>query len=383
MYIKPGIDSLCENPPFPKTWRLAMVTNNAALTAKGVSSRLAIMEAGFHLVKLFSPEHGINTAGADGVAQPHARDAITHLPVTSLYAQNLAPTPQDLAGIDAVLFDIPDVGCRFYTYLWTMTYVMEACAAQQIAMWVLDRPNPTGGLLEQAEGPWLDEEKCSSFIGRWNMPIRHACTLGELAIYFQQTRIPKLQLGVIPCSGWTRASLLLHPSWFTPTSPAITQVQTALIYAGTAFWEGVNLHDGRGTPYPFRLFGAPWLSKEWIAAMCKDSHRGFQMTDHSFVPITGKYAGQQCNGAMLQVTDEKIYRPVASGIALLQAIARQYPQQFTRAEYPTLANPSGSRHLDLLTGQPNSFENLLGMDAQATACGSEWKKIMLPYLLYQ
>src|SRR5690606_8412023 len=146
--------------------------------------RKALQDAGFQLVKLFSPEHGLLAVGADGVAQADFVDPLTGLPVVSLYGSKMAPEPQDLESLDAVLFDIPDVGCRFYTYLWTLSYVMEGCARARIPLFVLDRPNPLGGDLSQAEGPMLDEAHCSSFIGRWSIPIRHSCTLGELALYF-------------------------------------------------------------------------------------------------------------------------------------------------------------------------------------------------------
>ena len=183
LYMLPqyGIDVFLQQAPAYKNKRIGLITNNAATTNQGIMSRVALLQHGFNLVKLFSPEHGIGTNGADGVAQQNNNDSITGLPVISLYGDQLAPHANDLDDLDLIVFDIPDVGCRFYTYLWTMTYVMEACAANQKPLLILDRPNPIGNDLEHAEGPFLDEATCTSFIGRWSIPVKHCCTLGELA----------------------------------------------------------------------------------------------------------------------------------------------------------------------------------------------------------
>jgi uncharacterized protein YbbC (DUF1343 family) len=172
-FIQYGIDVLLHKQNAFKKQRTALVTNNAATTISGEQSRAVLLKHQFRLIKLFAPEHGITVTGADGVAQQGGTDALTNLPVISLYNNKLAPTEEELNDVDAVLFDIPDVGCRFYTYLWTMTYVIEACAQYNKPFIVLDRPNLIGALLEKAEGPFLDEATCSSFIGRWNIPLKH------------------------------------------------------------------------------------------------------------------------------------------------------------------------------------------------------------------
>ena len=172
------------------------------MDATGTLSRVALLNHHFNLIRLFSPEHGITVKGDDGVPQQGGDDVFTGLPVISLYSEKLAPNEDDLKDVDLVLFDIPDVGCRFYTYLWTMTYVMEACARTGKRFVVLDRPNPIGALLENAEGPMLDEVHCGSFIGRWNIPLKHCCTLGELALYFAATRMPALQIDVVKVKGY-------------------------------------------------------------------------------------------------------------------------------------------------------------------------------------
>ena len=179
-----GIDHFLQHPGVNKGRRIALVTNNAAYTSDGVSSRIALLKNGFTLVKIFSPEHGLTASGPDGAFQKNNIDELTNLPVISLYGDRLAPAEEDLNDIDIVLFDIPDVGCRFYTYLWTMTHVMESCAAFNKQFIVADRPNPIGGNMLQAEGPMLDEKNCSSFIGRWSIPCKAQLYIGGIGKLF-------------------------------------------------------------------------------------------------------------------------------------------------------------------------------------------------------
>lgn len=256
--IQFGIDQLLAAPGEWKNGRLGLVTNNAATTSGGEASRTALLRNGFNLTRLFSPEHGLSTKGADGVAQPGEVDPLTDLQVVSLYGDHFRPSMEELADLDLVLFDIPDAGCRFYTYLWTLTHVMEACAAAGKKLIVLDRPNPLSGDLFKAEGPMLDEKNCASFIGRWNIPVRHSCTLGELALYFNATRVSGLDLEIIKVQHWNRQQTVDQSGWFfVPTSPAIRDTATIALYPATCFLEGVNVNEGRGTPDDFNLCGAP------------------------------------------------------------------------------------------------------------------------------
>src|SRR4249919_441388 len=230
--VIPAIDIFLQNPEVSKNSGFAIVTNNAAFTSDRILSRLALKEKGFNLVRIFSPEHGISVKGADGSYQKDTIDIKTALPIISLYGDRLIPTEEDLKDIDIVLFDIPDVGCRFYTYLWTMTYVMEACAKYNKQLIILDRPNPIGGNLEMAEGPMLDEKTCASFIGRWSIPIRHSCTVGELANYFSNKKVKGLDLKIITAKNWQRNQIAGAGFDFYPTSPAIKNISTALVYPG-------------------------------------------------------------------------------------------------------------------------------------------------------
>lgn len=379
-----GIDGFLSDPKQDKNSRLAIVTNNAAFTSDRILSRLALVKNGFKLIKIFSPEHGISVKGADGVFQKHSIDIKTDLPVISLYGDRLMPTEEDLTDIDIILFDIPDVGSRFYTYLWTMTYVMEACAKYNKPIIILDRPNPISGDLDMAEGPMLDEENCSSFIGRWSMPIRHSCTLGELAKYFSDKKVNGLDLKIIPVKNWNRNQIAGTPGFeFYPTSPAIQNISTALVYPGMGLLEGINVNEGRGTDKPFLKFGGPWVNAEELHEKLLDKLIfGIKTKPCSFVPEDSLYRGEACNGLELIITDEKTIQPVSFGIKLMSSLFDLYPQHITERAYVTNANPTGSGHLDKLLGIKNAFDLLKSGKGPETDISSRWYSEITSYLLY-
>jgi len=393
-----GIDILLSNPPKWKNDRIGLVTNHAACTADFKPVRQALLEAGFSITRLFSPEHGLDTIGVDGAEMHDAMDPLTGLPVTSLYGSKLAPGQQDLAEVDTLLFDIPDIGCRFYTYLWTMTHVMEACALYSKHLVIADRPNPLSGRLDLAEGPGLNEQYNSSFIGRWNIPLRHSCTLGELATYFKSTGSSQLlrenanafQLDIIPCANWQRTTFYPQAHYsFVPTSPAIPCFESALLYPGLGLLEATNISEGRGTATPFRVAGAPWIDGPAIARLVNELHpNGVVARPVSFKPLEGKYAGQQCHGIMLHVADPAVFRPVELGWLLIRLIKKHHPDYFTWAPYPTYVNHSGARHLDLLTGLKDaetlvagSGEDSLENIRHYTDPGN-WRHRIAPWLIY-
>jgi len=381
--IEQGIDVLLRKNTY-RGVRLGMATNEAALTQSGCASRKALLDAGFAITKLFSPEHGLNVTYADGAMVEDQTDLLTGLPVISLYGEWLKPDPDTLQNLDAVLFDIPDVGARFYTYLWTMTYLMEACAEAGIPFIVLDRPNPAGGAIWQSEGPMLDEIHCSSFIGRWSIPIRHGCTLGELARYFKATRLQNLPLEIIPCEGWERSRSFFetgHP--FTPTSPAIRDAETALLYAGTGLLEGINVSEGRGTEFAFKQAGAPWINAvKWKQAMDSAGIKGVIMETVAFTPKWGLFAGEICNGLRLTVNEPGSFRPVAFGICLIQQLMHLYPDKVKPRLYPTVANPSGENHPDRLLGMKDAFIKLKTGKKINTDLNEEWSREIDAFLLY-
>lgn len=351
-----GIDQLLLSTPSWKKSRIGLVTNAAAVNIQGIPTRKLLLEEGYHLVQLFSPEHGLSAKGADGVAVKDGIDELTQLNITSLYGEKIAPTTDDLAEIDLILFDIPDSGVRFYTYLWTLTYVMEACAAAGKKMIILDRPNPISGNLELAEGPLLDEA-CASFIGRWSIPVRHSCTLGELALYFNTTQHIHADLEVIPCANWNRLSF--QPDWgtpFVPTSPAIQAFESMMLYPGLCLLEATNLNEGRGTDFAFQVLGAPWLKYSSLAAQL-NSLMGEEIEAEAiqYIPANAKYAGQSCNGIRFSVKDFTSFKPVFWGMLLVRLIKDAHPEDFNWDIYATNVNPSGENHLDKITGIAGSL----------------------------
>ena len=198
-----GIDILLTQAAQYQNLRIALVCNLASVTSKGIHSRIALKEAGFNLIRLFAPEHGFDTKGDDGAFIHHQIDEQTQIPIVSLYSEKLIPSDEDLADIDLVIVDLPDIGARFYTYLWTMTYVMESCEKTKKPVLILDRPNPMAYDLALAEGPFL-QKGCSSFIGRFPIPITHNCTFAELAQFFKSNHYPNLSLKTIKMNNWSR-----------------------------------------------------------------------------------------------------------------------------------------------------------------------------------
>lgn len=378
--IIPGIDNFLQQADLYKTLRLGLVTNNAAFTSDRVLSRLALVKNGFNLIKIFSPEHGISVKGEDGAYQKDGVDIKTGLPIISLYGDRLMPAEEDLNDIDSVLFDIPDVGCRFYTYLWTMTYVMEACTKYKKQLIILDRPNPIGGDINVVEGPMLDEKNCSSFIGRWSIPIRHSCTLGELANYFSNRKVEDLDLKVIPLTNWNRNQIAND---FYPTSPAIQNISTALVYPGMGLLEGLNINEGRGTDKPFMLFGAPWMNSEELKKeLAQKILTGIHINSCSYTPTDSLYKNENCNGFELTLIDKNIFRPVAFSIELISTLFKLYPLQIKERPYITNANPTGSGHLDKLLGIRNAFDLFTSGGKPKTDLSGRWFSEITPYLLY-
>ncbi|CAN5578353.1 DUF1343 domain-containing protein [soil metagenome] len=379
--VKFGVDQLIEQDALPKIKRMALVCNHASLTAHGIPTRLALLKHGFNLVKLFSPEHGLNAKGIDGTFQKDGKDELTGLPVISLYGDRLAPTGQDLFDVDYVLFDVPDIGCRFYTYLWTMTHVMEACTEFAKPLIILDRPNLIGGNLSLTEGPMLDEICCASFIGRWNIPLRHSCTLGELAKYFKAVKMPALQLEVIPAKNWDRIKNTGYI--FTPTSPAITGKTAALLYPGMGLLEGINVNEGRGTPSPFEICGAPWIDPYQLhETFSHAANAGVVCEPVSYIPDAGLYAGEICTGLKFTVVDDTVFRPVQTGISLVRCIDQCAGSDLAERLYCTLANPSGNSHLDKLLGVQHAFNLIKNGVAINTSVSQQWIELINNFLLY-
>lgn len=354
MSITFGADRLADDLSLlPAVRRVALATSDAARSARdsAIRTRVLLRNAGVPVVRLFAPEHGLHAAAPDGAPVADARDPLTGLPVVSLYGERFAPDPESLRDLDAVLFDLQDVGARPYTFAWTMTHLIDACAAVRIPVIVLDRPNPLGGALGSVEGPVLEPAHCS-FLGRHSLPLRHALTLGELARLWQRERRPAADVRVIACHGWTRD--LLWPatglSW-TPPSPGLPAWDAALLYPGLVLCEGTNLSVGRGTSHSFQAVGAPWLEPAAVIGRMEERVLpGLAFEATTFTPTTGPYAGSECHGVALFALDPGEVRPVSAALSLLADIASEHPRELRWTAYPTAANASGEGHFERLAG---------------------------------
>ena len=388
MDLQFGVDAIIEANPSWKTKRIGLLTNDAARTNKGLLSRQALLQNGFNIVLLFSPEHGITTKGADGASMHDGKDPVTGLPIISLYGEKFSPSSLDLQNIDILLFDIPDAGTRFYTYLWSMTYWIEAAASYNKQVIILDRPNPLGGNFSLAEGPML-HELASSFVGRFSIPVKHQCTLGELAIYFNANENWNAKLEVIKCKHWKRNQLFFD--WNLPwvnTSPALQNFEATLLYPGLCFFEATNVSVGRGSSLSFEWIGATWFNLPAMAMVWENMLREDIKIEPHNVPVVKGREIIETKGIAIKVIDPYQFNAVMTGLLLLKFVRDLHPQDFKWMPYPTNANPTGLNHLSLLLGIPNAenlFEQPLPIWLQHITKllkVDDWQKQMTPYILY-
>lgn len=321
---------------------------------------------------LFGPEHGLRGDAQDMIAVDTGRDQRTGLPVHSLYGTDeasLTPTPEMLDGLDAMVFDIQDVGARYYTYVWTMVYAMRACARAGIEMIVLDRPNPLGGV--QVEGGGI-EPACRSFVGPLSLPNRHGLTAGEIARFARDEEGLDLALTVVPMIGWQRGMYFDHTGlpWVMP-SPNMPTLDTALVYPGMCLIEGTELSEARGTTRPFELAGAPFIDGHALAeALHGDGLPGVIARPVVFTPMFQKCAQKACGGVQLHVTDREVFRPYLTGVAFVRAVAALWPEHFAwrRKAYEFVAEVPA---IDLLAGSPALRESVQA-GASLEALASTW-----------
>ena len=282
---------------------------------------------------LFGPEHGVWANAQDLVEVEDGRDPVSGLPVHSLYGRTRVPSEARLEGLDAVVVDLQDVGSRYYTYVYTMLYVLEACARYSRRVVVLDRPNPLGGL--GMEGNVLDPA-FRSFVGLHPLPARHGMTIGELARLFCAERGLSVALDIVPMRGWRREMHFEDTGlpWVNP-SPNMPTVDTAFVYPGGCLVEGTNLSEGRGTTRPFELVGAPWIDPWNLAReMEKAKLGGVRFRPAFFTPVSQKHAGRLCGGVQVHVTDRSRFPAYLTYLTLIQSARAQDPSQFAWRDPP-------------------------------------------------
>jgi uncharacterized protein YbbC (DUF1343 family)/CubicO group peptidase (beta-lactamase class C family) len=341
--------------------RVGLITNHTGVNINGVTTLSLLHESeNVDLVAIFSPEHGI--AGLlDTSDIGDGCDPTTGLPIFSLYGERRRPSPESLESIDVLVFDIQDIGARFYTYISTMGYAMEAAAERGIPFFVLDRPNPIGGV--QVAGPMRDDER-ESFTAYHTLPVQHGMTIGELARMFRDERelfsSIQLDLDVVPVRHWRREDLFDKTGllWINP-SPNMRSLTEALLYPGIGLLETTNLSVGRGTDTPFEIVGAPWIdARELAGALNACDLSGVRFVPRRFTPDASVYTDQLCEGINIMITDRETFESVPTGFEIAYQLRRLYPDDWSAERYDRLLTSSVT--LDALL-EGRTSEEMLGL----------------------
>ena len=380
--MKLGIDVFLEKTKDYADKRIGLLTNLTGVNKDLVPTiDLLYNHPDVQLTALFAPEHGIRGDAKEGEAVEAEVDEITQLPVYSLYGKNRKPSKEMLEDIDLIVIDLQDIGSRYYTYIYTMAYVMEACKENNKQVVILDRPNPISG--KNKEGNVV-EEKFRSFVGLLPIANRHGLTIGELALLFKYEYGYTCDLVVIEMEGWKRDMYFEESNlfWVSP-SPNTTNIDMCVLYSGTCLIEGTNLSEGRGTTRPFEVIGAPYISGYEVAKAFNHLNiPGVIARPTSFKPTYQKYNNEQCSGVQLHVTDRDSIKPLETVIKLLEIIARIYPDEF---EF--ISNEKGKYFFDLLAGNGSLKEQIINSETDeyfenAHKELDEFKQISKQYHLY-
>ena len=336
---------------------------------------------------LFGPEHGLRATAQDLIEIGDTTDCRTGLPIRSLYGPVRMPSKDMLAGLDAIVYDIQDVGSRYYTYIWTMAYAMEACARYGLEFIILDRPNPIGG--ELIEGNLIDRS-FTSFVGLYPIPNRHGMTSGEIACLVNNEFDIGCRLSIVSMKRWKRSQWFDETGlpWVMP-SPNMPTLNTAMVYPGACLIEGTNVSEGRGTTRPFEIVGAPWVDSEKLVAELQNHELpGVRFRSLAFEPTFHKYAGTTCIGVQQHVTERRRYKPLRVGYALLIAIRKLWPDSFAWREPPyeyELERPA----IDILAGN-SEVRRAIEQGAEVQRLEQSWeadlerfRNIRERYLLYE
>jgi len=381
-----GIDVLEAQDFAPlKGKRVGLITNQTGIDHQGRSTIDLLAHApGVKLVALFSPEHGIRGVVDERIAS--TKDEATGLPIYSLYGETDRPTDAMLAGVDALVFDIQDAGVRFYTYITTMGYAMEAAATHHLAFYVLDRPDPLGG--EIVEGPMLDRDR-TNFVGYFPMPVRMGMTLGEMAKMFNVEKKIGCVLHVIRLQNWHRRELFDQTGlpWVNP-SPNLRSSLAGILYPGLEILQAGGISVGRGTDKPFERLGAPWIhSEEFAAELNRRAIPGVQFEADQFTPDSGLYKGELCHSVRVLLTDRVALQPMRMGIEIASALAKlDYGTRDMIRGYP--GHFDASKMIELL-GNSETIRRLGAGDTPASINASwdrdiaAFHKTRDKYLLYQ
>jgi uncharacterized protein YbbC (DUF1343 family) len=365
--------------------RVGLVTHPAAVLPDLTLSLDALLGIEVRVTALFGLEHGFDGSAADGTAVADAHDPRTGLPVFSLYGAIREPTADMLTDVDVLVYDVQDVGVRFFTFISTLYHVLTAAGRQGRAVIVLDRPNPINGVT--IEGP-LVAPHLQSFVGIMSIPIRHGMTTGELARYFNTEGRLGADLSVVSMRGWQRSMWLDATGLpWVPPSPGMPQLATATVYPGMCLIEGTALSEGRGTALPFEVVGAPWLDSYTLTkALNRQALPGVRFRPTHFTPFASKHAGSPCEGVQVHVTDRQAFRAVETGLHVVAACRALAPDRF---EFLPSSWEGRPPHFDLLTGDAAIRKGLVAgvpvadMVSGWPAVAAAFDQARQPYLLYE
>lgn len=349
--------------------KCGLITNHTGVL-RDLTSTADMLKEQCNLSVLFAPEHGVRGDKQAGEDISSYIDQRTGLQVYSLFGENISDALKSASSLDAVIFDIQDIGARFYTYQYTMTDMMQFCARCGVKFFVLDRPDPLGGI--KAEGSVLDR-RFSSFVGRFPTPTRPALTIGEFALMMNESENIGCDLCVIPMEGWHRDMYYDDTDLvFIQPSPNMPTIDTAFSYIGTCIFEGTNLSEGRGTTKPFEIIGAPWLDS---AEVIQDvgQQEGVILRTCSFTPTFSDYKDVFCHGIQLHVTDRGKYSPFAVGMRVLNAIKKNHKEFELN---PFIANLVGS---DEIFSEDFNVEEFIKRESEKTA---EWQLYSKKWYMY-
>lgn len=348
-----GLDRIEEFGSVFRGKRIGLITNYSGVNSCWESNVYCFQRQGITVVRIFTPEHGMFGKGA-GKAVGNDLYPGTAIPMISLFGSRLRPGEEDLSDVDILVYDIQDVGLRYYTYIYTLTYCMEAAAGLDIPFVVLDRPNPLGGRMIRGGG--IRPEYCS-FIGDYNLPVRYGLTPGEVGQYFIRYKDLQMDYRVIPLLNYTRDTYFPETGgiWNIP-SPALSDFDSTVCYSGGCFVGAVTISEGRGAPKPFQMYGAPYIRMEEFYRELRSVIREKQVLfrQRAFLPTEGRYQGQVCYGVEFAPLDKTLdFIPVI--LLMMRTAARLYPEHF---DYVT--GEAGIRHLRYLTGDERTERYLEG-----------------------
>ena len=374
-----GLEAFLHEPPaVVKKKRLGLLCNPASVDSTLTHARVAIDRTlPGQLKALYSPQHGFYAEKQDNMIESADRtDPLTGLPVHSLYGETRVPTDRMLEPIDILLVDLQDVGTRVYTFIYTLSYCMEAARQRGIKVIVLDRPNPVGGT--HVEGNLLKSE-WASFVGRFPIPMRHGLTIGELAMLFNSRFGIGCDLEVVKMHGWRRDMIFTQTGlpWIAP-SPNLPTPMSALVYPGQVIWEGTNISEGRGTTQPFELFGAPFIEPNRLLQEIEhELLAGTVPRPVAFEPTSNKWSGKTCMGFQIHVTDPVRYSPYALSLGFYRAIVKLYPDRFAYKQ-PPYEYEYERLPMDLILGD-NAIRDLVESGEKITEIVSTWQSSLMGY----